>query len=578
MSPPFPARPEADWRQAAEAALKGAAIEKLVSVTSDGLKLGPLHGRAQGARALRGEAGAWKALARVDHPGGDDFNVAAHEELDNGADGLTLVFAGAGAAYGFGLARAREGALARALGGLRFEGGRRFVLEIGAPDDALAFAQHVAKAEADAPDVAYGLDPLGARARGGLAYSLREAVAKLRDLGANGPFVSADARAVHDAGGTPAQELAFALASGVAYLRELEDPAALDFRLAADADLFATLAKFRTMRLLWRRVEEASGLTLQPIRLGASSAWRMMTVAEPYVNVMRAAMAAFAAGLGGADDVTLLPFTQALGLPDAFARRLARNTQLVELREARLGFVADPAAGAGGFEALTQGLCEKAWRLFQSIEAAGGLAAALDKGFVQGEIAQAAATLRRDVARAKAPLTGVSAHPFLDAEPVAVLPDAPAAVKLAPGGLAAMRLSEPFERLRDPARSARKVFLAALGPLAAHTRRVGFARESFEAGGIAAVSGKGAQDAASLVAAFRESGAEAACLCGSDEAYVESAAVYASALKVAGARAVYLAGRPGDREAEWAAAGMDGYVYAGVDLVAALTEFLIRTA
>ena len=149
----------------------------------------------------------------------------------------------------------------------------------------------------------------------------------------------------------------------------------------------------------------------------------MMTVAEPYVNVMRAALAAFAAGLGGADSVTLLPFSQAIGLPDAFARRLARNTQLIELREARLGFVADPAAGAGGFEAMTDGLCEKAWALFQSFEAAGGLAAALERGIVQDAVKIAAEALKRDVARGKTLLTGVSAHPHLDADRVAVLPD-----------------------------------------------------------------------------------------------------------------------------------------------------------
>ena len=571
MTPTFPLRAEADWRRAAEAALKGAAFEKLVSVTADGLKLGPLHGRAEGARALRADAGPWRALSRVDHPGADDFNAQAHEDLDNGADGLTLVFAGAGAAHGFGLA----GTLARALDGLPFDAGARYVLEIGAPGDALAFAEHVAKAGMAAPEIGWGLDPLGVCARGGGAWSLREAVAGLRVRGGGGALASADGRVVHDAGGTPAQELAFALAAGVAYLRELEDPAALDFRLAADADQFATLAKFRAMRLLWRRVEEASGLEARPIRLRASSAWRMMTRPEPYVNVMRAAMAAFAAGLGGADDVTLLAFTQALGLPDAFARRLARNTQLIELREARLGFVADPAAGAGGFEALTIALCETAWGLFQSFEAAGGLGAALDKGLVQGAVAEAAAALKRDIARAKAPLTGVSAHPFLGAEPVAVLPDVAA---LAPqGGMRALRLSEPVERLRGSARG-RQVFLAAIGPLAAHTRRVGFARESFETGGIAAIAGTGALNGAALVAAFRDSGAEAACLCGTDEAYADHAAAYAAALKGAGARVVYLAGRPGEREAEWAAAGLDGYVYAGVDLVAALTGFLDRMA
>jgi methylmalonyl-CoA mutase len=554
----FPGRSEADWRQAAEAALKGGAFEKLVAVTADGLKLGPLHARTQGERALRGELGPWKALARVDHPAPDDFQHQAREDLDNGAEGLTVVFAGARAAYGFGL----KGSVARALDGVDFGSGR-FCLEIGAPADAEAFADLVARPEE--ADIAFGLDPLGA---------VGETVGRLRARGFKGPFVAADARAVHDAGGTPAQELAYALAAGLAGLRALQDPAALEFRLDADADVFATLAKFRALRLLWRRVEEASGLTPRPIRLAASSAWRMMTKAEPYVNVMRAATAAFAAGLGGADSVTLLPFTQALGLPDAFARRLARNTQLIELREARLGFVADPAAGAGGFETLTQGLCETAWGLFQSFEAAGGLAAALDKGIVQSAVTPAAAALKRDVARGKSALTGVSAHPYIDAEPVAVLPDAPA--PLAASVLAPLRLSEPFELLRD--RATGTVFLAALGPLAAHQRRVGFARETFGAAGIATVAGAGASEAAALVEGFRASGAGSACLCGTDEAYAEQAAGFAAALKAAGARALYLAGRPGEREAEWAAAGIDGYLYAGVDLVAALGEFLDRTA
>ena len=103
----------------------------------------------------------------------------------------------------------------------------------------------------------------------------------------------------------------------------------------------------------------------------AESAWRMMTARDPYVNVMRGAMAAFSAGLGGADSVSVLPHTLAAGLPDSLARRLARNGQLILLRESNLGFVADPAAGAGAFEALTRVLCDKGWTLFQEIEEAG---------------------------------------------------------------------------------------------------------------------------------------------------------------------------------------------------------------
>ena len=387
--PAFPARSEAEWRQVAETALKGASLDRLVSATSDGIALGPLHAGRTGPRALRGEPGAWKALCRLDHPGADAFNAQAREDLENGADGLTVVFAGSGAAYGFGLARWDSASLHKAFDGVPLDAGTRFTLDVGdfAQAEAVAALVERSGVTPSRVDMAFGFDPLGRIARTGAAgpdeATLRAAADDLSRRGFSGPFAAADARCIHDAGGTSAQELAFALSAGLSYLRALEDPAAIEFRLAADADQFATLAKFRAMRLLWSRVEQACGLTPAAIRLSASSAWRMMTAVEPFVNVMRAASAAFAAGLGGADNVTLLPFSQAAGLPDAFARRLARNTQIVELREARLGQVADPAAGAGGIEALTEGLCEKAWALFQSFEAAGGLEKALQQGFVQ---------------------------------------------------------------------------------------------------------------------------------------------------------------------------------------------------
>jgi methylmalonyl-CoA mutase len=486
---------------------------------------------------LRGEPGPWKALSRLDHPGADDFNAQAREDLDNGAEGLTVVFKGSGAAYGFGLARADAAGLDRAFEAVAFDSGLHFSLELAEAAQADSFAALVERlAEPSVAHISFGLDPLGA--------GLKRQVAALAARGFKGPFVAADARIVHDAGGTPAQELAYALSAGVAALRALEDAGAIEFRLAADADQFATIAKFRALRLLWGR----------------------------------AGLAAFAAGLGGADSVTLLPFSQALGLPDAFARRLARNTQLVELREARLGFVADPAAGAGGFEALTTGLCEKAWALFQAQEAAGGLAAALQSGLIQKAVAASAAALQRDVARAKAPLTGLSTHPSLNADAPAVLPDVPAPKPpLTPGALRPLRLAAPFEQLRERAKAkAPRMFLAAIGPLAAHTRRVGFARDFFEAGGVATLAGAGADDAAAIAEGFRSSGAALACLCGTDEAYAAQAESFAAALKAAGATAVYLAGRPGEHEAAWRAAGVDGFIFLGADLVASLDEVLRR--
>ncbi len=197
-----------------------------------------------------------------------------------------------------------------------------------------------------------------------------------------GPFLVADSRAVHAAGGSPAQELAFALAAAVSVLRLLEETGTplgearglIAFRLAADADELATIAKFRALRIAWSRVEEACGLEPRGAYVQADSAWRMMTARDPYVNVMRGAAAAFSAGLGGADSVSVLPHTLAAGLPDSLARRLARNAQLILLRESNLGFVADPAAGAGAFEAMTHALCDKAWRVLSGDRGTGRLA------------------------------------------------------------------------------------------------------------------------------------------------------------------------------------------------------------
>ena len=166
---------------------------------------------------------------------------------------------------------------------------------------------------------------------------------------------------IHAAGGSEAQELAFALASAVAYLRALEQSGiALDdarrfiyFRLAADQDQFLTIAKFRAMRKLWARVEEACGLEPLPAFVAAETAWRMMTKRDPHGNIVRGTIAALAAAVGGADAVTVLPFSAALGVPDAFARRIARNTQTILIEEANIHRVADPAAGSGAIEALT---------------------------------------------------------------------------------------------------------------------------------------------------------------------------------------------------------------------------------
>ncbi len=600
----FPPWSEVDWRRAAEAALKGASLETLTFRSADGIRIEPLYPPAEGPRAF-GPGGAWRVIARLDHPDAGEANAQTHEDLMGGADGLQVVFAGAIGAYGYGLKKSDPATLHAAFEGVRFDAGLRIELDLGrdGADEALAFAGLVERSGARPADcaVAFGLDPFAAAAGGPFPVDWTkrlkthvDAALVLSAMGFAGPFVVADARAVHAAGGTAAQELGFALGAAVALLRALEHTgvrleearAMIAFRLAADVDEFVTLAKFRALRLAWASVEQACGLEPERIYVQAESAWRMMTARDHYVNVMRGAIAAFSAGLGGADSVSVLPHTLAVGLPDSLARRLARNGQLILLRESHLGFVADPAAGAGGFEALTHALCDRGWAAFQEIEGRGGLAAALASGAFQAQLAESAAALRRDVARLKSPITGVSAHPDLSEAPVNLAPGAPDRKKLAAaeGALQPMRLAEPFERLRDLADEALKTgarpkaCLVAVGPEPAHRRRVAFMREWLEAGGIEPVYDGESATPDEAARRVRASGASLACLCGDDETYGAHAEAFARAVKAAGVKGLSLAGRPGEFEARLRAAGVDDFIFAGCDAIAAMHGLYRRAA
>ena len=388
---------------------------------------------------------------------------------------------------------------------------------------------------------------------------------------------------IHNAGGSEAQELAFALSVALAYLRALEAEGVgletarrmIFFRLSADADQFLTIAKFRALRKLWARVEVSCGLAAEPAFISAETAWRMMARRDPHVNILRATIAAFAAALGGADAITVLPFTAARGLPDRFARRIARNTQLLLGEESHLDKVADPAAGSGAVEDLTDQLCQTAWALFQEIETAGGIAAALETGLIQSKVAAVRTERDASVARRKDALTGVSIFPNLTEADVQV--DLPAPSTQVIGRWpAAYGLAEPFEALRDASdrqlakTGARpKIFLANLGTPADFTARASFAKNFFEAGGIEVVDGDSAEIGA-VASAFQGSGAALVCLCSNDKVYEKEAAEAARVLEAAGARHIYLAGRPREQEAALKAAGVQSFIYEGCDTLATL--------
>jgi methylmalonyl-CoA mutase len=595
----FPPASREDWLKLVRSALKERPFERLTTKTYDGIAMEPLYGRAAGARPIAVRHGAWAVQARVDHPDPAAANAEALHELANGATGLTLVFAGSIGAYSYGLP-GDAASVARVLEGVHLDA---IAIELQTAEPTRDAADHVAalvKARSYAPNavnIRFGHDAIGAHTLTGtlpipyreLMPRFGEHVASLWRQGFKGRLAAADGRIIHNAGGSEAQELAYTLAVAVAYLRALEatgvalDAARgrIEFRLAADTDQFLTIAKLRALRALWGRVEQACGLEPKPAFISAETAWRMMTRRDPWVNMLRTTIAAFSAGIGGADAVSVLPFTSALGLPDRFARRVARNAQLLLLEESNVARVADPAAGSGGIEDLTEKLCRAAWALFQEIEAAGGASTALERGLIQDKVAKVRAEHEAATAHRKDVLTGTSDFPnlseapvqVLDARPVLIGP--PVAIVKYPA-IKAIRLAEPFEHLRDASdrmlakTGARpKVFLADLGSLAEFTARASFAKTFFEAGGIEAMANGGFESRDEVIAAFKASGAKLACLCSSDAVYAQEAADAAKALAQAGATHIYLAGRPKDAEA-LKAAGVGTFIFAGCDALATL--------
>jgi methylmalonyl-CoA mutase len=368
------------WRALAEKALGGAPFDTLRTTMDDGrggtIVLEPLSPPAEPVFAGRPKGGRWSVVARVD---ADDGAAAqALEDLENGASALSLVFAGAPSAFGRGLTAADPEELDRALGGVDL-GLIALHIEAGARGrEALALVAALCHQRAMQPLALHaGLDPIGAYAAGaplrhwlGRTSELADVVRGYLHLGFDGTALVADGRILGEAGASPVQELAFAIGAFAEYLTVLDreglPPATVLPRIAialtATHDQFATVAKLRAARRLHRLVADACGVEV-PLALHVTTARRMLAVSDPYTNLIRLTIAAFAAGIGGADAVTVLPFDAAAS---PFGRRMARNIQNLLLEEAHVARMEDAGAGSGTVEAITDAFAEAAWRLFQS--------------------------------------------------------------------------------------------------------------------------------------------------------------------------------------------------------------------
>ncbi|WP_405649535.1 methylmalonyl-CoA mutase family protein [Streptomyces sp. NBC_00019] len=584
----FPDVPHEQWQRLVAGVLRksgkdvedSAAEEALSTALEDGLRTRPLYsaldaapepglpGFAPFVRAGRAEGntvGGWDVRQR--HTTADGPAVLA--DLENGVGSLWL---------GVGENAIPVASLGRVLDGVYLDLAP-VVLDAGtevepAARELLRLYEERGVAE-DAARGNLGADPLGHEARTGQRQDFAPVAALARQCAEEYPGLRAltvDALPYHEAGGSAAQELGSSLATGVAYLRLLTEAGLsveqacgqLEFRYAATADQFLTIAKLRAARRLWARVAEACGAPGAGAQLQhAVTSPVMMTRRDPWVNMLRATIATLAAGAGGAESVTVLPFDDALGLPDAFARRIARNTSTILIEESHLARVIDPAGGSWYVERLTDELAHAGWEFFQEIERAGGQAAALRSGLLRDRLAGTWAARSAKLAKRREPITGVSEFPHLGEKPVVREP----APEPPSGGLPRVRRDEAYEALRArsdahlAATGARpRIFLAALGPAAAHTARLTFAANLFQAGGVEPVT----------EGTFEDSGAGEVCLCSSDALYEERAESVAAELRAAGASHVSLAGRPGQY------AGVDSYVFAGCDAVAVLSATLDR--
>ncbi len=611
MTAAHPAVSEADWRKLAERALKDEPFESLIGQTVDGVPVLPLYRRCAGRLTAGSNAGApWRVVARVDHPNPQRASEILSEEMRDGATALTIVWSDGWTARGFGVDRSDSVGFDNLVSTALVQG-TPIRLDVAASgiEAATAFAAQVRRLgrDADALDIDFGIDPIGNFHRTGRPAENWEAIAdeiadgfgNLRNQGFKAAVLTADGRAYHEAGASEAQELACVVATLTAYMRALSERStplararsALSAILAAGVDQYLTIAKFRALRRLWARVEQACGLTPKALTVHAETSWLMMTRCDPWVNILRCTIAAFSAGLGGADTIVVSPFNQAIGLPDRAARRLARNTQLILLEEANLWRVVDPAAGSGALEGLTTALCEKAWELFQGIERLGGMQSSGAVSHVAERLRAARSSVEEAVIGGRRPITGTTTFAHLSEKLVAVdtIKSSPTNDQPAP-----MRWAEPFEMFRDTADAyaalhgcAPRIFLATLGKPADFAHRAGVITNLFASGGVQAIGGQcfdtaDGVDLRLLERSFRESGAQAACIVSSDAVYAPGGAAssgdtlaekVARRLRDAGAGLVAIVGSPSAKEADLRRAGVETFITPGCNAIEILRRF-----
>jgi methylmalonyl-CoA mutase len=665
----FPPVTKSEWVAKVEADLKGASFAGLRSATPGGLSLEPLYAAedTEGVSSpglpgvfpyLRGSSplGGWAIRQEYDDPRASVCKDMIQQDVERGVEALWLRL---GPRRGCRVLTIDE--FDELLGAVDL--GSTSVCVDGGSDVLAVASGFLAVAKRRGVDSAvleggFAFDPVGLLASDGCVQGgLHARFAQLQDLAAwcsrNAPGlraanVSSDP---YDGGGaSTVQELACTIATGVEYLRQLTeagmsvDAAArqIGFSYAVSSDFFAQVAKLRAARWLWAKVVLTAGGEpgAAAMQIHCRTSRFTKTQRDPWVNMLRVTAECTAAVLGGAQSIATQPFDCAIGSPDELARRVARNTQVVLREESHLGKVADPAGGSWFVERLTNDLARAAWEELRSIEAGGGVVAALGSGKLVDAVGEVADEREKALSKRKTALVGVSEFanlhedvveraPVSDDEIQQLLkaslesldPGAHRARLLVlarkvkqtsrePGELTAAcldattngadmysvatvlqhghpdfhvepvlqwRESEIWEQLRE--RSDRQetrptAFFANLGSIPSHKARATWAQNLLAAAGVEAVTNDGFDEMEALTAAWKDSSASFAVVCGSDKDYEAMLEPAVAALKKAGCPVVLIAGRPGERESALREAGVSDFVFVGADVLSVMARVL----
>jgi methylmalonyl-CoA mutase len=657
-----------DWKAAVEKSLKGASFDKLLTDTYEGITLQPIYrpediehldyilsqpGQAPYVRGTKA-AGDWswdisqeiqaimpQALGEVLRSDLARGQTGIHLSLDRaslrGLDPDEVHEAEIGE-KGVSLVHLQD--LENAFASIDVEKTPLFlrVGSLGLPYLALLLAW-ANKHQVDLSQLkgCIGMDPIGFYIKEGeLPFPLEKAYDHLVEVtraslkqAPNMRTVLVEGHPYHDGGANAVQELAFVLATGVHYIRQLmERGLSIDeidprivFSFSIGSHFFMEIAKLRAARVLWCQIIKAFGGNVESQKMyihGRTSAFNK-TVYDPYMNMLRVTSEAFAAVVGGVDSLHVSPFDEGIRFPSEFSRRIARNTQLILQHEAHLSRVADPAGGSWYVEWLTDQVAQKAWSLFQQVESRGGIVNSLTEGWVQEQVAVIAQKRIDWIGKRQDRIVGTNMYPNLSektlendevivkkqqqkrlAEIRSLRSDIilsehslEASVQAFQSGLTvgqwvksiatpvssirpipAFRAAEHFELLRKNAESYRekygaypRIFLAKIGSAVRLKPRADFTVGFFQVGGFDVIQQEGFSSVEEVVDSYCASPADILVICSQDDQYPEIVSGIVRKVKERRPEStVFLAGLPAKELQEcFLEAGLDDFVHVQAD-------------